>query len=206
LQFSAEISAGIALACLVLSLPACDEPEPAIVERTLACGHDGALVAEIYGGVRASITWDAAALECEGTPRPNAEGARLRFAGKADGERQLAFILGLPDLVAGETATELPTNVTLIEEGTGRYFGTRDTANCWTDIDVHEQIQAAESMPYRFRGILYCVAPLAKLNGNSSISFADLKFTGRLDWGVQNDDRPSLVDTVYRHAAEWPGH
>lgn len=183
MQISAENSAGIALACLVLSLSACGEPEPAIVAKTLTCGHDGALVAEIYGGVRASIAWDAAALECEGMPRPDGEGARLRFAGMTDGERQLAFILGLPDLVAGETATELPTNVTLIEEGTGRFFGTRDTANCWTDIDVHEQIQAAESMAYRIRGILYCVAPLAELNGNSSISFADLKFTDRLDWG-----------------------
>jgi len=31
-------------------------------------------------------------------------------------------------------------------------------------------------------GILYCVAPIADLNGNSSISFADRKFTGRLEW------------------------
>ncbi len=31
-------------------------------------------------------------------------------------------------------------------------------------------------------GILYCVAPIADLNGNSSISFADFKFTGRLEW------------------------
>ena len=152
------------------------------VEQTPACGSDGALVAEIYGGVRASIDWDAGVLQCEGMPRPNGEGARLRFAGMADGERPLAFILGLPDLVKGEIASELPTNVTLIEEGTGRFFGTRDTANCWTDIEMHERIPAAESAPYRIRGILYCVAPLAELNGNSSISFADLEFTGLLDW------------------------
>lgn len=106
----------------------------------------------------------------------------MRFAGSADGERQLAFILGLPDLIEGETAKEIPTNVTLMEEGTGRFFGTRDATNCWTDVDEHEQLQEFDSPTYRISGILYCVAPLAELNGSSSISFADLKFTGRLDW------------------------
>jgi len=118
----------------------CDEPAPVALEPAPTCGADGALVAEIYGGVRASIDWDGGTLECEGMPRPNGEGARLRFAGPAttaDGELKLAFILGLPDLHRGETATELPTNVTLMEEGSGRFFGTRDAVNCWTDIDTH---------------------------------------------------------------------
>lgn len=170
------------MACLVLCVSACGDPEPIAAEQTPACGADGRLVAEIYGGVRASIDWDASMLECEGMPRPNGEGARLRFAGPADDGRRLAFILGLPGLVEGETAGELPTNVTLMEEGTGRFFGTRDVANCWTDIEMHERLQPAESPIYRISGVLYCVAPLAELNGNSSISFADLKFTGRLNW------------------------
>ncbi len=106
----------------------------------------------------------------------------MRFAGTTDGKLKLAFILGLPDLVEGETASELPTNVTLMEEGTGRFFGTRDAVNCWTDIDLHEPVRPAVSSTYRIGGVLYCVAPLADLNGNASISFADLKFTGRLDW------------------------
>jgi len=117
--------------------------------------------------------------------RANGAGARLRFAGPSgttDGKRQLAFILGLPGLVEGETPQELPTNVTLMEEGTGRFFGTRDAGNCWTDIETHEQKMPAESSTYSISGTLYCVAPLANLNGNSSISFADVKFTGQLDW------------------------
>jgi hypothetical protein len=143
------------------------------------------VVAEIYGGVRASIDWDGGTLECDGMPRPNGEGARLRFAGPvatANGDLKLAFILGLPDLHPGETGRELPTNVTLMEEGTGRFFGTRDAVNCWTDIDLHQPVQPAVSSTYRIGGVLYCVAPLADLNGSASISFADLKFTGRLDW------------------------
>jgi hypothetical protein len=187
LQIPAEKSPGIATACLVLCVSGCGDPEPIAAEPTATCGADGVLVTEIYGGIRASIEWGAGVLECQGMPRPNGEGARLRFAGPAitaDGERRLAFILGLPDLRRGETAKELPTNVTLMEEGTGRFFGTRDAANCWTDIEVHERMQPTESTTYSVSGVLYCVAPLAELNGKSNVSFADLTFTGHVTWGV----------------------
>ena len=187
MQNPAEKCSGIAIACLVLCVSGCGDPEPIAAEPTTTCGTDGALVTEIYGGVRASIEWDAGVLECHGMPRPNGEGARLRFAGPATtalGKRRLAFILGLPDLRRGETAKELPTNVTLMEEGTGRFFGTRDAANCWTDIEVHEQMQPTESTTYSVSGVLYCVAPLAELNGNSNVSFTDLTFTGYVTWGV----------------------
>ena len=176
------MGSGIAMACLVPCVSGGGDPEP-----TAACGPNGAPVTEIYGGVRASIEWDACALECQGMPRPNEEAARLRFADPAitaDGERRLALILGLPDLRRGETAKELPTNVTLMEEGTGCFFGTRDAANCWTDIEVHERMQPTESTTYSVSGVLYCVALLAELNGKSNVSFADLTFTGHVSWGV----------------------
>ena len=182
MQLTAVKFAGTGLACLALCVSACSDPQPIAAVNSSTCGNDGALVAEIYGGIRASIDWDATTLACEGMPRPNGKGARLRFAGAADRDRQIAFILGLPDLIEGETAKEIPTNVTLLEEGTGHFFGTGDATNCWTDVDKHEQLQEFESPTYRISGILYCVAPLAELNGSSSISFADLKFTGRLDW------------------------
>lgn len=187
MQFFTRKCARVAAAGLVLCLFGCGEPVSVAVVEAPACGHDGALVAEIYGGVRASIDWDGGILECEGMPRPNGEGARLRFAGPAatkDGDLRLAFILGLPNLVEGETGKELPTNVTLMEEGGGRFFGTRDTGNCWTDIDLHEPVQAAATSTYKIGGVLYCVAPLADLSGNANVSFADLRFTGRLDWQV----------------------
>lgn len=170
---------------LSLCLFACSEPPPAAAEPVPSCGPDGSLVAEIYGGVRASLAWQAADLECEGMPRPDGKGARLRLAGmagEAPDRHRLAFILGLPDLRKGETAKELPTNVTVIEEGTGRFFGTRGATACWTDIGRHERLPAAAPSDYRISGVLYCVLPLADVNGNSSISFADLEFTGRLSW------------------------
>ena len=182
---SADKSSGITAACLALCLIACTDKTEVGTAGSAACGDDGELVGEIFGSVRASIAWGGGTLECEGMPRPNGEGARLRFAGPADtpdGTQQLAFIMGLPDLVKGQTGKELLTNVTMMEEGTGRFFGTREASNCWTDIDMHEPLQPQNSTKYRISGVLYCVAPLANLNDNSSISFADLQFTGRLDW------------------------
>ncbi len=110
------------MAGLVLCLFGCGEPASVSVVEAPACGDDGARITENYGGVRASIDWDGRTLQCEGLPRPNGEGARLRFAGPA------------------------------------------------------------ASSTYRIGGVLYCVAPFADLNGTASTSFADLRFTGRLDW------------------------
>jgi hypothetical protein len=188
--------AALLLAFQCLLVAACDAPpitadEPPVADTSFpGCEVDGQLSAELYGGIRAKLAWGADVLDCDGMIRPDGEGARLRFAGplptgeSAEEQRSLAFIFGLPDLQRGETASELPTNVTLIEVGAGRFYGTQDTENCWTDILSQEQIGAENAAEYRITGLLYCVAPLAELNGSSSISFADIKFTGWLSWEI----------------------
>jgi hypothetical protein len=186
-----------ALLSLLALFAACDGPtapnaeENAVVESLapesyeLACGEDGRLVVALYGGIRAEIDWQQGALSCTGMPRPDDEGARMRLSGSvSDGDesRTLAFILGIPDLEMGRTGTELPTNVTLIEEGTGRFFGTQDNDICWTDVAKHEPIGGDGDRLHRIAGTLYCVSPLAELNGNASVTFTELTFSGRLNW------------------------
>ena len=175
----------MALFVAVLTLPGACERPVATQETRYACDAEGRLVVELYGGIRASLDWREAVLACEGMPRPNGQGARLRFAGPlgaAADERSVAFILGIPNLEEGRADVELPTNVTLVEEGTARFFGTQDTRSCWTDIEYQDPVGMAGARAYRISGILYCVSPLAELNGGSSISFSELEFTGRLDW------------------------
>jgi hypothetical protein len=151
------------------------------------CVDNGRLITELHGSLQGPLEWRGDLIECEGMPRPNGEGARLRFAGPAhagSAMRSLAFILAMPDLKQGETGKELPTNVTKIDELSGSFFGTQDTDNCWTDIEQHEQLPGAENTHYRVSGILYCLAPIAELNGNASVIVEDVVFTGRLDWEV----------------------
>jgi len=172
---------------LALLLGACDAPssERDAGAANVACDPGGALLGELHGAIRAGLRWDAGVLSCDGMPRPDGAGARLRLAGPVDidGEtRTLAFIFGIPGLARGMTGRELPTRVTLMEEGTGRFFGTLDTSGCWTDIERQDAVGPRAPASYRISGAVYCVTPLAELNGASSVSFTELQFSGRLDW------------------------
>lgn len=94
----------------------------------------------------------------------------------------VAFILGIPRLEKGATGAEFNTNVTLMEEGTGRFYGTPDTSNCWTDIEFQVPVSPDDASKYRIGGTVYCISPLAEVHGGSSIGFTELKFSSRLNW------------------------
>jgi hypothetical protein len=171
-------------AATVATIPAAGDSVPDAAS-TPACGPDGQLAVELYGSISTALEWKADVLSCTGMRRPDGEGVRLRVSGPleaGDDAKTLAFILGIPDLDVGQTGTELPTNVTLIEEGTGRFFGTRDTSGCWTDFTSRKPTADHDDQTYRIEAILYCVSPLAELNGNTSVTFTELKFAGRLAW------------------------
>ncbi len=183
-----ELPRPLLLLAAAALLAGCEEPgdvaaavsEPEPVARV--CGEDGFLATALYGAIATELDWTAADLACEGMPRPDGEGARLRFAG-SDGPRQIAIIIALPALERGSTASELPSNVTLIEEGNGRFFSTADLDNCWTDITTSEALGESATR-YRIGGTLYCVQPLAEVNGSSSITLSEMRFSGLLDWSA----------------------
>ncbi len=145
------------------------------------CGSGGLVQATVYGALDGSVDWTGDAMDCEGMPRPDGDGVRLRFAGTADAI-PLAIIIGVDGIGPDETAAELPTNVTIIEEGRGRFFSTSDLDSCWTDIERHAAIDA-DSGRYVIDGILYCISPLAEVNGTGSVSVPELRFSGLIDWG-----------------------
>jgi len=116
-------------------------------------------------------------------PRPDGHGARLRFAGTVAGsEQRVAMIVAIPDLGREALGSEYRSNVTVIEEGVGRFFSTPNLDNCLTDITT---LIALDDGGYRYSlgGLLYCVSPLPEINGDSSISIPELRFHGLLDWG-----------------------
>jgi hypothetical protein len=177
-----------AICTLAALLSGCStERDPALAVEPAAtpgyrCGTDGFLSTELFGALQAKLQWTAADLECEGMPRPDGDGARLRFAGDANGT-PVAFIIALPELRRGQPGKELATTVTVIEEGGGRFFSTADSHICWTDITELESIDATDAN-YRIAGKLYCVAPLVQVNGESDVLIRDLAFRGLLHWGA----------------------
>jgi hypothetical protein len=165
-----------------------DTPEPAALPSLLppapesgGCGERGYLRTDFYGEFAGPVDWPAAGLECQGMPRPEGNGARLRFAGRS-GDLSLAIIIAMPGLERGMTGRELGSNVTVIEEGGGRFFSTAGLGSCWTDVLAQEPSDAGADV-YFVAGTLYCIAPLAEVNGESSVTLRELEFGGYLDWG-----------------------
>jgi len=159
---------------------ACSDPPPATSGE---CGTDGRFAGRLYGSLDTALDWGPQKLRCQGMPRPNGAGARLRFSGSAGiaGEKvPIAFIFGIPDLKRGQAAKELPTNVTIIDESQSRFFATQDIEACWSDIE--NQVAADNSSRFVITGILYCVTPLAELHGPGSVQFTELQFVGQVDW------------------------
>jgi len=156
-----------------------DEPQ-----ATAKCGADGHLRAELYGAISARLDWHSSKLECMGMPRPKGQGARLRFAGNvSEDDRRMAIIIAIPDLQRGAIGDEYASNVTLIEEGSGRFFSTSDLDNCLTDISAFKAL-SDNGDRFSIAGVLYCVSPLAEVNGRSSVSIRDLQFSGLIDWSA----------------------
>lgn len=162
---------------------ACSDPSASIPASPGECGNSGHFTGQLYGSLEADLQWGPDALQCQGMPRPNNAGARLRFAGSTDMAGQpvpIAFIFGIPDLERGQVAKELRTNVTVIDEGNGRFFATQDIEACWSDIN--SQAKTDSESRFEVSGILYCVLPLAELHGNGSLRLSEIEFSGLVDW------------------------
>jgi hypothetical protein len=150
----------------------------------LLCGEQGYVSTELYGALRMTLDWRESDLECSGMPRPEGRGARLRFAGHGGGDdTRLAFIIAIPEFSRDTTSGEFSSNVTLIEEGNGRFFSTSDLNNCLTHIVSATSLDDSGDR-YAIVGELYCISPLAEINGQSSISITEMRFSGLLDWGA----------------------
>ena len=149
------------------------------------CRTDGYLRTELFGALKGPLNWSGAELECSGMPRPNGAGARLRFAGQVVGtDRHIAFIVALPDLQRDALASELGSKGTLSDESSGRFFTTWDLGNCWTDITSADLVEDSADQ-FDIEGQLFCVSPLAGVNGDDSISITELSFAGSLNWSAK---------------------
>ena len=180
----------VALCVLLIAVGAAcgkaPEPEtasgllPAAPAPAQGCGEDGFVETTLYGALEGEINWTASALNCEGMRRPDDAGARLRFAG-ASGDIRLAIIIAIPSLQPGQLMREMPSNVTLIEEGDGRFFSTSGNENCWTDVDAQSPLPDRPDT-HSVSGTLYCITPLVEVNGDTSVSLRELRFAGLVDW------------------------
>lgn len=153
-------------------------------EPVMQCGADGFLAADLYGAIEGRLDWARNEVECAGMPRPEGRGVRLRLAGpQLNGEAELVFIIALPEFERDSAPAEFDANVTLIEAGIGRFFSTPDTSNCLVDVSSVRSLDNAGDRQ-AIAGTLYCVSPLPEINGETSVSVPELRFSGLLDWST----------------------
>ncbi|MCB1843857.1 MAG: hypothetical protein KDI09_12915, partial [Halioglobus sp.] len=59
----------------------------------------------------------------------------------------------------------------------------QDNEICWSDVTSQRPL-GVSGQQYAITGIAYCLAPLAELNGNASVSIRQLRYSGRIDWKI----------------------
>jgi hypothetical protein len=162
---------------------AADEaPDPIDDAPVLLCGANGHLSGQLYGAIETQLDWDRRDLECTGMPRPEGKGVRLRLAAiDKQTDSKFVFIIAMPGFERDSGPAEFDANTTLIVAGNGRFFSTPDADNCLVDVAAIRPLDDS-GQRYSISGTLYCVLPLPEVNGDSSVSVPELRFSGLLDW------------------------
>jgi hypothetical protein len=142
---------------------------------------DGYLVGRLFGALDQTIVWRGAEMTCDGMMRPDNRGIRLVFASpEATDDQRLLFVIGIDGELDSLLHQEQKANITIIDEGTGRFFSTSGQDRCWTTVRAMEKHDDGYLPAYRVEGDLYCAGALPSLNGKGSVTLGDFRYSGRL--------------------------
>ena len=128
----------------------------------------GSLRARLQGAIDAEIDWGADMPQCQGGVRPQGDGVRLIYKGTVPEAGPLLLVLGVAPLRPGESARNVPVNLTVVREGTGQFFATQGEDKC--ALDSVTQVPM-ESQPrfYRLEGRGYCTQPARAIAGDGAV-------------------------------------
>lgn len=141
----------------------------------------GYLSGRLYGTLDQNIEWHGAEMTCDGMVRPNNKGIRLMFAlPEESADRRLVFVIGIDGEIERLVQREERANVTIIDEGAGRFFSTGGRDRCWTTVQSIEELEDINAGTYQVNGELYCAGALPSLNGKGSVTLGDFSYSGRL--------------------------
>jgi hypothetical protein len=126
------------------------------------------LEARLQGAIDAEIHWGPEVAQCRGGVRPQGDGVRLLYKGTTEDTGPLLIIFGLAPLRAGESARNVPANVTLVREGTGQFYATQGQDKCAFDEVRQTAVPGSEHL-YRLEGRGYCTQPMRALAGDGAV-------------------------------------
>ncbi len=182
------------LTAACLAVAGCGHAEPTTAEPPAAAsptGPEGALCvpaergflrARLQGAIDAKIDWAAGTPQCRGGRRPDGDGVRLLYKGRVEGEGALLVVLGAGPLRAGESARNVPVNLTVVREGTGQFFATQGNDKCALDEVRQEPLPDAPGQ-YLLSGRGYCTQPARAVGGDGAVLLSRFDVEAIVDYG-----------------------
>jgi hypothetical protein len=178
--------------------PSKTKPAQPALAGCLPSGN-GFLRARLRGALNLDLDWHNAELECDGSPRPDASGLRLSFAGpiQSDG-RRLRLLFGIAAAAEGIEGRELPTNLTIIFEGEQRLFATRGDDKCTVDELSQERVGdlGGKARTWRVVARGFCTTPAATLAQDARILLSRFDFAGKVT--IHDDVAPKPAAAAAR--------
>lgn len=128
----------------------------------------GSLRARLQGSIEAEVDWGTDVPHCLGGVRPQGDGLRLVYKGSVPGTGPLLLVFGIAPLRPGESARNVPVNVTVVREGTGQFFATQGEDKCALDAVTQVPVEGEPSQ-YRLEGRGYCTQPARAVGAEGAV-------------------------------------
>ena len=143
-------------------------PLPAATDALCIPASTGTLRARLQGAIDAEIDWGPDATHCQAGVRPQGDGVRLIYKGTAPDTGPLLLVFGVAPLRPGESARNVPVNLTVVREGSGQFFATQGEDKCALDSVTQQPVPGDASL-YRLEGRGYCTQPARAVGGDGSV-------------------------------------
>ena len=157
-------------------------PEAKKDELLCVPSDTGFLRARLKGSIEADLDWAAGVPQCRGGLRPTGDGVRLLFKGPgAKPDEPLLIVIGIGPLRPGESRSQVPVNLTLVQEGAGQFFATQGDDKCAMD-EVRQE--AIGPTLFRLTGRGYCTQPARAVQGEGAVLMSRFDVEAVVDFGA----------------------
>ena len=161
-------------------------------ELLCAPSDTGFLRARLQGAIELDLDWADDVPQCRGGLRPTGDGVRLLFKGPgAKAGEPLLIVIGIGPLRPGESRTQVPVNLTLVQEGAGQFYATQGDDKCAMD-EVRQKPMGPTL--FRLTGRGYCTQPARAVQGDGAV------LVSRFDVEAVVDFAAAITDTTYARA------
>lgn len=141
---------------------------PAATDAGCIPAATSSLRARLQGTIAAEIDWGKEGPHCLGGVRPQGDGLRLVYKGSVPDAGPLLLVFGIAPLRPGESARNVPVNVTVVREGSGQFFATQGEDKCALDAVTQVPVEG-DPTRYRLEGRGYCTQPARAVGGDGAV-------------------------------------